>query len=170
MFDMKKKAKTREYTKIASDVEQPPCRFVCQPPKSDLRDGRKRLIIAILFCLFFIICEITGEIVADFDFVYLIAIITIHSLDFSSYFRLFVWCTQCKIQLHLVCLELLDYYSYAFLFAIRLTCSKDQQKSIISADTFIDKMFYSIRVSNALSSLAIYHQEVYFQFVSTEEQ
>lgn len=102
MFDMKKKAKTREYTKIASDVEQPPCRFVCQPPKSDLRDGRKRLIIAILFCLFFIICEITGEIVADFDFVYLIAIITIHSLDFSSYFRLFVWCTYCKIQLHLV--------------------------------------------------------------------
>lgn len=63
MFDMKKKAKAREYTKIASDEEQPPCRFVCQPPKSDLRDGRKRLIVAILFCVFFIICEITGEIV-----------------------------------------------------------------------------------------------------------
>ncbi|XP_031557916.1 zinc transporter 8-like [Actinia tenebrosa] len=65
MFDMKKKAKTREYTKIVSDVEEPPCRFVCQPPKSELRDGRKRLIVAILFCVFFIICEITGGFIAN---------------------------------------------------------------------------------------------------------
>jgi hypothetical protein len=61
MVDMKKKAKTREYTKVASDVEEP-CGFVFQPPKSEARDGRRRLILAILFCVFFIICEITGEI------------------------------------------------------------------------------------------------------------
>ncbi|KAK3753286.1 hypothetical protein QZH41_015235, partial [Actinostola sp. cb2023] len=64
MFDMKKKAKTRDYTKVVSDVVEP-CGFACQPTHRDARDGRRRLIAAVFFCVFFIICEVTGGFIAN---------------------------------------------------------------------------------------------------------
>lgn len=59
---MKRKAMAGgEYSKLSQADEETSCQFVRQEKHRHENDARRRLVTACLFCVLFIICEVTGR-------------------------------------------------------------------------------------------------------------
>lgn len=59
---MKRKAMAGgEYSKLSQADEETGCQFVRQEKHRHENDARRRLVTACLFCVVFIICEVTGK-------------------------------------------------------------------------------------------------------------
>lgn len=59
---MKRKAMAGgEYSKLSQADEETGCHFVRQEKHRHENDARRRLVTACLFCVVFIICEVTGK-------------------------------------------------------------------------------------------------------------